>query len=1060
MWLAAEPFTSGTPSAPRLRYAALDQEAELRLDSAVILLDRAIATDPAYFPAYYDYIRLMVERGAHAALARRLDPADPRGGAVGQCAALAVQRLDGPLNVDDEGLRALRRQERASGTNACNAYFLAVVSSDGSSHSANRAEHEHYAPLALRLAPDLGAIHVNLAHTIAPRAGLAAAEQVITSALQRPLHTLEVLTLNVKLVELRLQSGDTAAARALDQRLAVAVARDARPGVRYAYGNYFEPNSELNRVALARAHGAWPREFHDLGGMAHLSIDRGDPVGALPHLDRQLAIADSVGSPALQLIALVRRGRAYSKLARLAEAERDLVRALRAAPHAFDHYMWLEAYHNLAHTYESAGRWSDAAGAADQMVRLGRTRRYNAQRVMSLHDAGTIRWKAGWHAAAERDFAEMVGAIDDMDREHFWAGEYFERVGDLQRAVGYYRRVASGTDETRAFAALALVYEQLGRADSAAHFAARHDALREFWTPAETPVMPALLARAGQLTEAVALSREWTERQLANRNIHGATTALQQLAQLLLEHGRPAEALRAAARAESLAAKINLVDELIQARRLQGTAQLRLGNSAAGLDLLEDAARNARSRPTTESVVHTHVAFGAGLSATGSPEEAIEAFARAARAVETITASLHSDADRAGYREQHLAPFDGAVQELMRLPPTAVNVARLADWSRRRKAAALALSSHSRSSVPPNVVAFSLDRVQRALPSGAMLLDYSVVDTMVAVLAVTRHATLVKRLAVTEPELRELVSRLRAPLVTSYNGRIDIGRAQFEAATAYRLYQLLLEPVLAQQPDHRQLIISVDGPLHYLPFEILLVAPPAPRERGQAAPVQEHYLLDDLEVVYVPSAEWITRATRAPPAVPANVLVLAGAAPGAQREAAVIAAAFPPGVVKSLSDTSATETALRAARGFDVIHVAAHALANGRDPLASHLRLHADSLNDGYLHVAEIGADRQSARLVVLSACETTIGPLLRGEGLLGLARGFIASGAGAVVATNWPIGDQVRTMEHFYRLLATGAAPAAALRTARLALRQSPETAHPLFWGGIVLIAGSALQH
>jgi CHAT domain-containing protein len=158
-----------------------------------------------------------------------------------------------------------------------------------------------------------------------------------------------------------------------------------------------------------------------------------------------------------------------------------------------------------------------------------------------------------------------------------------------------------------------------------------------------------------------------------------------------------------------------------------------------------------------------------------------------------------------------------------------------------------------------------------------------------------------------------------------------------------------------------------------------------------------------------------------------------------------------------LGGTAATESAAKAALSrFGVIHFVVHAQASARDPLASHLRLAPDSGEDSYLNLDEIAATKLGARLVVLSACETDAGPILNGEGVMGLARAFLASGAHSVVGTQWPVGPTMADlMGQFYRRLAAGEAPSAALRAAKLALRSNPVTAHPFYWGGALLVTG-----
>ena len=130
------------------------------------------------------------------------------------------------------------------------------------------------------------------------------------------------------------------------------------------------------------------------------------------------------------------------------------------------------------------------------------------------------------------------------------------------------------------------------------------------------------------------------------------------------------------------------------------------------------------------------------------------------------------------------------------------------------------------------------------------------------------------------------------------------------------------------------------------------------------------------------------------------------------------------------------------------------------DPLASMLRLRSDESSDGALHLREIERLRTRASLVVLSACETHEGPLLAGAGPIGLAHAFIGSGAAAVVATLWPVGESTaELLDVFYRELARGRAPSAALRTAKLSTRARPETSNPFHWAAFVLVRGRAAR-
>jgi CHAT domain-containing protein len=112
--------------------------------------------------------------------------------------------------------------------------------------------------------------------------------------------------------------------------------------------------------------------------------------------------------------------------------------------------------------------------------------------------------------------------------------------------------------------------------------------------------------------------------------------------------------------------------------------------------------------------------------------------------------------------------------------------------------------------------------------------------------------------------------------------------------------------------------------------------------------------------------------------------------------------------------------------------------------------------DDGWLQAHEVfDRVRLKAELVVLSGCSTGTGRLARGEGLLGLTRGFLFGGARSVVATLWPVADRSTTllMEQFYRGLIEGKNKARALRDAQAWLASQPQYSHPYFWAGFELI-------
>jgi hypothetical protein len=115
---------------------------------------------------------------------------------------------------------------------------------------------------------------------------------------------------------------------------------------------------------------------------------------------------------------------------------------------------------------------------------------------------------------------------------------------------------------------------------------------------------------------------------------------------------------------------------------------------------------------------------------------------------------------------------------------------------------------------------------------------------------------------------------------------------------------------------------------------------------------------------------------------------------------------------------------------------------------------------DGLLHLSEVAGAKLSASLVVLTACEAVSGKLYAGEGLVGLARAFLVSGARQVIASEWPVDASAAELTAaLYRELARGRSSAAALRSAQLALLGSASTAHPIHWAGFVVFDGDTRQ-
>jgi CHAT domain-containing protein/tetratricopeptide (TPR) repeat protein len=144
---------------------------------------------------------------------------------------------------------------------------------------------------------------------------------------------------------------------------------------------------------------------------------------------------------------------------------------------------------------------------------------------------------------------------------------------------------------------------------------------------------------------------------------------------------------------------------------------------------------------------------------------------------------------------------------------------------------------------------------------------------------------------------------------------------------------------------------------------------------------------------------------------------------------------------------------------YRIIHFATHGFANNKHPELSGVVLslfdRMDEPQNGYLKLHDIYNLNLCAELVVLSACKTALGKELRGEGLIGLTRGFMYAGSRRVVASLWSVGDSATAelMKNFYESIQQNQPYAAALREAQLKLMSSPIWGKsPYYWAAFVI--------
>lgn len=358
----------------------------------------------------------------------------------------------------------------------------------------------------------------------------------------------------------------------------------------------------------------------------------------------------------------------------------------------------------------------------------------------------------------------------------------------------------------------------------------------------------------------------------------------------------------------------------------------------------------------------------------------------------------------------------------------------------------------------------TIEQVQKSLLNeNTALLVYSLHDKVSYCWVVTKANHEVVSLPLGGSELRELVEQFRQSL---------IGGSDSYRMLGHDLYEILLQPVANWIKGIKNLLIVPDLALHLLPFQILLTEPHT--VTGNRLPDRElPYLLRKHAITYGPSAAVLTDFCQSSGSSVNQKLDLIAYAPvhfaakgisdnleslpGTVEEVTRIASMFHADRVVVKTVHAASKSALLSEQLNDCrfLHFATHSYLNDAGPEGVVIVLHGSDQADGVLRSTEIAHLALNTEMVVLSACETAIGDVKAGEGVLGLVRGFFCAGSRSVCASMWKVNDQATSllMGKFYEnRAAKGLSKAESLRLSQLDFVRSDQWAHPRHWGAFVL--------
>jgi len=387
----------------------------------------------------------------------------------------------------------------------------------------------------------------------------------------------------------------------------------------------------------------------------------------------------------------------------------------------------------------------------------------------------------------------------------------------------------------------------------------------------------------------------------------------------------------------------------------------------------------------------------------------------------------------------------------------------------------------------------SLSEVQASLHPSETLIEYFRTDTALYAFGVNQEDATFQKLPLPQDFEAQLDSFLRS---SQRIPKADRAVKKSYAQKAHKFYQILLAPLLdsLQAIPHQaksKLIIVPDGKLGYIPFDVLLTDTVQDLYDYKGYP----FLMKDF---VVRSAYSATLMKMLEEKQLEEKELLAAFAPGYLTKADLLSGIKGAGsetceapqetdfielrqaelelnnILKNIKGvrfdtTDASEQQFKEiANNYRILHLNMHGFTNDCDPMYSGLAFTPRTLlekrgladlsnptNEGILHAYEIYNMRINAELVVMSACQTGLGKIQAGEGIMSLARAFAHAGSPNTVMSLWQVDEAAtrRLMTDFYKHLGAGKGKDEALQLAKLDYLDNNAEAHPFYWAGFVLI-------
>ncbi len=745
---------------------------------------------------------------------------------------------------------------------------------------------------------------------------------------------------------------------------------------------------------------------------------------------------------------------------------------------------------NFAQVYASLGDGRTALGYLAEALTAARDGRDRATEALTLNNFGGAYRALGDHQKAKSYFEESLPILREAGDKSGQAvalnnlGSAFLKLGETQKAIEHFEKALHLARAVEERHREATVLSNLGQA----HFdARRYD------------------KSLGYFSESLQLRRQIGDRAGQADTLYGIAALERERGNLDEARARSEESLLLVESVRSKVGNLDLRTSYLATRRdyydlrIDTLMRLHKERPSEGFDALAlETSERARARNLIDTLMESSANIREGVDAALLEREtALQKLINSREAYRMQFASSRATLKQAQELEEELKKL----------------LAESAEVRERMRA------SNPRYAALIQPATLRLEEIQKLIDSDTILLEYSLGRNSSCLWAVTASSmesyalpprqeieTLARRVY---DLLTTRNRRVEGESLQSRRARIAQADAEFEIASS-SLSRMIVGPASALL-NRKRILVVAEGALQYIPFAALpapsgsLESGVASRESGGRKKDSRPSLIASHEIINLPSASSLAalrreaegrRPSPRPIAVFADP-VFAGDDPrikSASRkesistaespasevdrsaresgvdlfrrlrfsrlEAEAISSLAPQGGLKAVDfDASRARATGDELSRYRILHFATHGLLNNETPELSGLVLSLVDEDgkpvDGFLRMHEIYNLRLNADLVVLSACQTALGKEIRGEGLVGLTRGFMYAGTSRVVASLWSVEDRATSelMKRFYQnMLAGGKKPAAALRAAQAEMSKHAQWASPYFWAAFVM--------